>query len=570
MPRANDEVAGALSEYADLLKLAGEDRFRIRAYENAARSVAGAPRDVSTMEVRELTKLPHVGKAIAEKVRELVDTGTIKKLKELRERVGGDVRDLLAVPGLGPRRAAQVHADLGVGSVAALRAAAERGALRGLPGFGEALEKKILRALEHVGEERVHVGVALGLAEHVVEELRGAPGVTEVAYAGSLRRVRDSIGDVDVLVASDDPEPVAERFCSMRLVDEVLAHGDTKSSVITTSGVQVDLRVVPAKSWGAALMYFTGSKAHNVKLRERAIGRGLKLSEYGLFRGKTIVASATEEEIYAALGLPWIPPTLREDQGEVEAAEGGELPDLVELDDIRGDLHGHTDLTDGVASLDDMVEAAKAKGYEYYAITDHAPLLSMQRMTKEKAIAQRRQVRGLEKRSGIALLHGSELNIQEDGSLDWDDEFLSGFDVLVASVHSHFGLPADRMTKRLIRAIEHPCVNVIGHPTARRHGKRPSIEFDVEAVCRAAARAGTALEVNAHPERLDLPGELVRAARDYGVKLAIDTDAHAVTHLDHMQLGVATAQRGWAEAAQVVNTWPLSRLRQFLAKRRRT
>lgn len=572
MPRANEEAARLLREYADLLAIAGEDRFRIRAYENAARSVAGSTKDVSQLDVRALTKLPSVGNAIAEKIREYVDTGAIAKLEELRAKVGGGVRDLLNVGGLGPKRAAFLHHELGISTVEQLRAAAESGALRELPGFGRTLEEKILRATERAsGDERVHVGAALALADAVIDELRDVPEIEEIAYAGSLRRVRETIGDVDVLVASTHAAPIMDRFCAMGLSREVLAHGDTKSSVMTTEGLQVDLRVVAPEVWGAALVYFTGSKAHNIKIRERAVKRGLKLSEYGLFRVEDdeLVVSRTEEEVYAALDLPWIPPTLREDRGEVEAAAKGELPEVVAISDIKGDLHGHTDLTDGVASLSEMVEAATARGYRYYAITDHAPLLSMQRMTPEKALAQRKEIATLQEQMGrrITLLHGSELNIQEDGSVDWDEEFLSQFDVLVASIHSHFDLPREAQTARLIRAIEHPCVNIIGHPSARRQGKRPAIDFDLEEVCKAAARTGTALEVNGQPERLDLPDELVRAAREYGVRLAVSTDAHSVRELEqNMPLGVATAQRGWAEARDVVNALGLRDLRRFLAK----
>ncbi|MBI2168246.1 MAG: DNA polymerase/3'-5' exonuclease PolX [Actinobacteria bacterium] len=577
--RANEEVARLLAEYADLLSIAGQDRFRIRAYENAARAIRGCPSDVSGLDVKALTAIPNVGKAIAEKVCEWARTGTITKLEELRAQVGPGVRDLLEVGGLGPKRAALVHKELGVSSVAELRAAAEAGALRRLTGFGKTIEEKILRTLDQLGDKaggdgRVHIGIALSLAGAVLDELRQLPEVGDIEYAGSLRRMRETIGDVDVLVASTNPRPVMNRFTTMAMVRDVLAHGDTKSSITTGEGVQVDLRVVEPDAWGAALIYFTGSKAHNVAVRERAVQRGLKLSEYGLFEVDTgtRVASRTEEEVYAALELQWIPPTLREDRGEVEAASKHDLPDVVSVADIKGDLHGHTNLTDGVASLDDMVAAAAARGYRYYAVTDHAPLLSMQRMTPEKAVSQRTALRRVQERVGrrITLLHGSELNIQRDGSVDWDERFLSGFDVLVASIHSHFDLDRDTQTARMIRAMEHPCVNVIGHPSARRQGKRPAIDFDVEEVCRAAARTGTALEVNAQPERLDLPDELVRAARGYGARFVISTDAHSVPELDNMPLGVGTAQRGWATAADVVNTLPLRELRKFLKKGRTT
>ena len=364
--------------------------------------------------------------------------------------------------------------------------------------------------------------------------------------------------------------PVMEAFAGMPAAGEILARGETKTSVRTRKGVQIDLRVVPPASWGAALLYFTGSKAHNVKLRERAVRMGLKLSEYGLDRvddGRR-VAGATEEEVYAALGLPWISPTLREDRGEIEVAAAGGLPVVVGLDDIRGDLHGHTDLTDGTATLDRMVEAALRRGYEYYAVTDHAPLMRMQAMTPDAIAGQRRRIRRITRDGGISVLHGSELNIRPDGSLDWDAEVLDGFDVLVASVHSHFGLDRTAMTRRLVAAIEHPAVNVIGHPTTRRIGRRPPIDFDADEVFRAAARSGTALEINCHPERLDLSDELVRVARAYGVKFAISTDSHATAHLEFMRFGVATAQRAWLGTDDVVNSWPLPRLREFLAKGR--
>lgn len=350
-------------------------------------------------------------------------------------------------------------------------------------------------------------------------------------------------------------------------MDRVLAHGPTKSSVVTTKGIQVDLRVVPEKVWGAALQYFTGSKAHNIRIRKLAVRAGLKLSEYGLFRvdNGQLLASTQESEVYATLGLPLIPPVLREDRGEVEAALEGRLPDLVEVTDIVGDLHMHTNVTDGLASLDEMAAAASRHGYRYCAITDHAPQLAMQRMTRDKALQQRRELPRVSRRYGIELLHGSELNIAADGSLDWGDDFLAGFDVLVASVHSDFDQTREEMTRRLLIAIEHPCVNIIGHPTTRVLGRRPPIDFDVDAVFAAAARAHTALEINSFPDRLDLSDELVRRARRHGVVFAINTDAHAVPHLDYIRYGVAIAQRGWVSADEVINTWPLDQLRGFLA-----
>jgi len=381
----------------------------------------------------------------------------------------------------------------------------------------------------------------------------------------------ETIGDIDLLVASEQPGPVMDAFTSLSYVEHVLAKGDTKSSVRTTKGLQVDLRVVEPGVWGAALQYFTGSKAHNIRTREIAVRKGLKLSEYGLFRAKsgTLIVAETEEEVYEQLGLPWIPPTLREDRGEIEAALHGELPDVVQQKDLRGDLHTHTDLTDGLSPLEQMIETASGLKYAYYAITDHAPNLYMQQMTDEKMLSQRAQVRKLQaKYPKMTLLHGSELNIDPTGEVDWPPEFLEGFDVCVASVHSHFNQSKDDMTRRIVRACENPFVNVIGHPTARMIGKRPGIEFDLDEVFEAAARTGTALEVNSFPDRLDLRDEHILWARRHGVKFAIDTDSHSTVHLGFMRFGVGTAQRGWLTKDDVVNAWPLAKLRKFIEQKR--
>jgi DNA polymerase (family 10) len=360
-----------------------------------------------------------------------------------------------------------------------------------------------------------------------------------------------------------------ERFTTLPVVDRVLAHGETKSSVTTSKGLQVDLRVIAPDVWGAALIYFTGSKAHNIRIREMAVRKGLKLSEYGLFEaasGELIVAE-TEEDVYERLGLPYIEPTLREDRGEVEAALEGELPSILELGQIKGDLHTHTNLTDGLAPLEEMLEAAAERRYAYYAVTDHAPNLYMQRMTDDKILAQRALVSELQPRyPRMTLLHGSELNIDPDGNVDWPQEFLRGFDILVASVHSHFNQSKDDMTRRIVRAMEHPCVHIIGHPTARMIGKRQPIEYDLDEVFRAAARTGTALEVNGFPDRLDLRDEHVLWAKRHGVRFAVDTDSHAAVHLSNMRFGVATAQRGWLTKDDVINAWPIAKLRRFLRK----
>jgi DNA polymerase (family X) len=563
MARTNETVAALLREYAELLVITGGDPFRARNYEKAAKAVAGYPDDVGPLAEAALTKIPGVGKSIAGKVIEFQRTGTFAALEELRTRIPPGVRDLTKVPGLGPKRALQLNKELGISTVAELREAVNAGRLRNLGGFGPKSEERILRGLEVMTHGRVLLNVAMSTATELVAALR--PHADRVAYAGSLRRMRETIGDVDILAtASEDTHATDIMNAFKTLGAEVIVSGPTKTSIRTAAGLQSDLRVVKPECWGAALQYFTGSQAHNVAVRAIAVRRGLKLSEYGLFQGETLIASATEDEVYAALGMQWVPPPMRENTGEVEAALKKQVPRLVLDKDLRGDLHTHTNLTDGVASLEDMIAAAEQRGYEYYAVTDHAPNLVMQRMTDEKMLTQRARVHALE--SGMKLLHGTELNIAPDGSVDWDDDFLAGFDICVASVHSHFDMDAKAMTMRFITACENPRVNIIGHPLTRKFGRRPPVDVDLTQLFRACARTGTALEVNASPERLDLPGEHIRAARDAGVKFAIDTDAHSVTHLANMPYGVGTAQRGWLTPDDVINTWPLDRLLEFLDK----
>ena len=567
MARSNDAAAQMLQEFADLLAISGGDPFRVRSYEKAARSVAGYQAEIGGMDVKGLTAIPNVGDHIAHKIVEFRESGSVEELDELRAQVPAGLRTLLAVPGLGPKRAHQVYEQLGITSVSELLDALRGDRLSELRGWGERSAANLAQAIHEAqqGGGRIGLAVALDLAEEIVRQLSELPAVHRATYAGSLRRMRETVGDIDLLVTSERPAEVMTAFCALPLVGRVLAHGATKSSIVTTKGVQVDLRVVDPSVWGAALMYFTGSKAHNIRVRQLAVRAGLKLSEYGLFDvdSGTQLAAASEQDVYERLGLPWIEPTLREDRGEIEAALAGSLPRVVRTSDIHGDLHTHTDLTDGVASLTDMVAAARARGYTYYAVTDHAPQLFMQRMTTDKMLAQRAQLRMLDT-GRMALLHGTELNIAADGSLDWDDDFLAGFDVVVASVHSQLRQPRDVMTARIIRAMNNPHVHIIGHPTTRLIGHRPPVDVDLDAVFAAAARTGTALEINSFPDRLDLDDELIRRALRAGVRFAINTDAHAVPHLDYLRFGVATAQRGWAQRADVINTYPLGRLQHFL------
>lgn len=571
MARANDEAAALIQELADLLSITGGDAFKIRAYEKAARAIAGHPDDISGLDLAGLRKIPTVGEAIAKKVLDYNTTGTIRQVEELRTQIPAGVRALTAIPTLGPKKALAVYEELGISSVDELAEAIKEGRLRGLKGFGAKTEDNILRGIELMRSsgERVLLDVAAGVADEVVAALSALPQVERCAHAGSLRRMRETIGDVDVLAASTDPHPIMEAFTALPLAAEVVVAGDKKTSIRTDRGLQVDLRIVPPEAWGAALQYFTGSQAHNIRTREIAVKAGLKLSEYGLFDADSgdLIVSRTEDEVYERLGLPWIHPALREDTGEIEAARKDELPRLVAVEDLRGDLHSHTDLTDGIASLEDMVAAAADRGLEYYAITDHAPNLFMQRMTDEKMLAQRERVRELQKEyPGLVLLHGTELNIDPDGGVDWDAGFLAGFDICVASVHSHFTQDEAEMTRRLVRACENPHVHVIGHPTARSIGRRPAVNADWDEVFRAAARTGTAMEIDSFPDRLDLPADLIRRAKRFGVRFSVDTDAHSLGHHRNIRYGVGTAQRGWLTPDDVINTWPLERLRAFLRK----
>ena len=572
MPRANEAVEAVLMELADLTSISGGDRFKARAYEKAARSIGGHPSDVSTLDAKGIQDIPNVGKSIAEKVVEYLATGSMPAVDELRELIPAGVRDMMSIPGLGPKKAMALYQDLRIASVEELAHAIRAGELRGLRGFGQKTEENILHGIQlmNASANRVQLGVAMDLAQEITGELSALPSCRKCAYAGSLRRMAETIGDLDVLVASEEAHPVMERLVSLPYVESVLARGETKTSIRTGQGLQVDLRVVPPGVWGAALQYFTGSKEHNVRIREIAVRKGLKLSEYGLFEAETgkLLVAETEEEVYERLGLPWIHPALREDRGEVQAAMRGELPELVEQRDIKGDLHTHTDLTDGLASLEQMVSSARGCRYAYYAVTDHAPNLYMQEMTDDKMLSQRRSLLGLSRKGGMELLHGSELNIDPQGGVDWGPEFLEGFDVLVASVHSHFNQPKEEMTRRIVRACENPNVNIIGHPTCRLIGRRPAIDFDLQEVFRAAARTGTALEINSFPDRLDLRDEHVLWARQHGVKFAINTDSHSTVHLPFIRFGVGTGQRGWLGRAEVINAWPLDELRRFLRKGR--
>ena len=575
MSWTNEDVAARFTEIATLLRLRGEDAFRVRAYERAAGVIGAAAVDLSTLDPAEIAGLKGIGKSTADKIAEYLETGTIAMLEELRGDLPPGLLQLIRIPGLGPKTAKLLHDELGIDSLEGLRTALEAQALRDLPGLGPKTEENLRESIARMGAKddgRVPAADAIGVAQELVARLRSLPGVVDAAYAGSLRRMRETVGDIDVLVASADPAPVHAALRDSPLVVKVLAAGEKKTSVLTVRGLQADLRVVEPEAWGAALVYFTGSKAHNVRVRERAVRQGLTLNEYGLFDRETgaRVAGASEAEVYAALGLAEIPPPLREDTGEVDAAATGALPAVVTVADVRGDLHGHSDWSgDGKATLVEMLDAAAARGYAYWAVTDHAEDLSINGLTRDRMLAQRAEISRLAERyPTMRILHGAELNIAGDGGLDYDPEFLLGYDFAVASVHSLMRRPAAEQTARILRAMENPAVNVIGHPTGRKIGIRPGYEVDLEAIVDAAIETGTALEVNASPRRLDLGGDAVRRAVRAGATIAISCDAHAVGDLDNLRYGVATAQRGWATPSDVLNCRDVDGLLAFVAAKR--
>ena len=589
----NADVTAMLDELITLTTLEEESpqSFKVRAYENAKLGIEAHGADITELSATQLTRIKGVGKSTASKIREFVDTGTVAKLEALRATYPPAFVQLSKIPGLGPKTLKLVRSELGVEDLDGLRAAIADQKLRTLPRMGETSEAKIARAIERLGltgkDRRTPIADALPLAQRLVADLQALPAVHEAAYCGSLRRMSETIGDIDITVASAEPPAVMAAVVAHPEASEIVLSGDTKTSFLTASGLQVDVRVVDPSQFGAATLYFTGSKAHNIALRQRAIDRGLLLNEYGLLRppaddagnggdgddrGPEVVASRTEAEIYAALDLAFVPPPMREATGEVDAAahEGdGALPDLVELQHIRGDLHYHTDRSgDGRSSLADMVAKAAARGYAYLAITDHGEDLAINGSTREEMLEHRDRIHEIQARyPDMTILYGCELNIGSTGGLDYDAEFRALFDYTVASVHSHFDQPEADQTSRLIAAIEDPTVNSIGHLTGRYIGRRPGIELNVDKMLDALLANDVALEINGALQRLDAASDVVRRAVDRGIKLVINTDSHHVSELGRMEYGVLTAQRGWAPRELVVNTWSTSAFLKWVASR---
>jgi len=566
----NHEIAAVFEEISNLMKIVQDDikwTFKAAAYDRAKRVIESYPEnlaDIARDPARKLTDIPGIGSDLAKKIAELAETGKCEYHQEQLKKVPRGLLDLLQLQTVGPQKVRLFYNELNVQNVDDLEAAAKAGRLRALPKMDVKSEENILKAIEvfrrAVG--RFHLHTAYETAQELIEYLREHKSVEDVTPAGSLRRGRETVGDLDLLVTGRDHASIAEHFANFPSITQILAQGEDKVSVKLANDLQVDVRLLDLKSYGAALQYFTGSKEHNVALRDRAKRQGLKLSEYGLFKGEKVVASRTEEEIYEKLGLAWIPPEIRESVGEIEAAEKGELPKLVELADIKGDLQMHTTASDGRVSVEEMAEAAKKRGYKYILITDHSKAVTVANGLDEKrAVENIKRIHAARKKvTGIEIWAGAEVDIMGDGSLDYPDDLLKQFDIVLASVHSRMTMPADEMTERLLKALRNPYVRILGHPTGRHLLKRDPFAFDVEKVFAEAQKQGVILEINASPERLDLCDRHVRLARDRGMKLVVSTDAHHPDHFDFMRYGVMTARRGWMEKTGIINTLPPEKL----------
>jgi DNA polymerase (family X) len=573
MPVHNAEIATAFDHLADLLEIEGANPFRVRAYRNAARTVEDLPRSVAELIAsgEDLTELPGIGADLAGKIAEFVDTKHLAVLDEAKSHLPAGLVELTKVPGIGPKRARSLYDKLGVHSVEGLKKAAMAGKLRGLAGFGVKREEKLIAELQHRREvsRRFRLDVAEDFAEPLLEHLKRAKGVSQAEIAGSYRRRKETVGDLDILVAASPDSDVMRRLVTYDEVEEIVAQGSTRGAVILRSGIQVDVRVVPPESYGAALVYFTGSKAHNIAIRKLGLARGFKINEYGVFRGTRRIAGTTEKSVYEQVKLPVIPPELREDDGEIAAAAAHKLPKLVDLRDISGDLHVHTNETDGKNSLREMAEAACALGYDYVAITDHSQHVTVAKGMDARRLA--RQIKAIDKLNskirGIRILKGVEVDILADGSLDLPDEILAELDFTVCAIHYKFDMTEAAQTERVIRAMDNPHFNIFAHPTGRLLGERAGYAIDLERVLAAAKERGCCIELNAHPMRLDIDEHACRLARNMGVKVAIGTDAHSTDGLLNMKYGIGQARRGWLEAKDILNTRPLPEMMKLLARK---
>lgn len=556
----NQEIARVFNEIADLLEIKGENPFRVRAYRRAAQNIDGLPQAVEDIPKEELLKIPGIGQDLAGKIEEYLKTGEIQAHKELKSEVPEGLLALLSVPGLGPKTAKLLYEKLKIKSIDDLERLALEHKIAGLPGIKEKTEQNILKGIEMMkrGKERQPLGRVLPIAIDIVESLKKNSPIDKIDLAGSLRRWKDTIKDIDILVTSKNPKEVMRAFIHLPNVREVLMHGPTKSSIITYENIQVDLRVVEKESYGAALAYFTGSKAHNIRIREMAMKKGLKINEYGIFResDNRKIGGEDESDVYRILGLPFIPPELREDQGEIEAALEGRLPELIDLSDIKGDLHVHSKWSDGSYNFQQLIEAARNKGYSYIAITDHSKGLGVARgLTGQRLLEQKKEIDRInEGLKDFRVLHGVEVDIRSDGSLDIDNETLKELDIVVASIHSGFKQPKKQLTYRLLSAMKNPYVSIIAHPTGRLIGDRDPYDVDMDEILNMAKKTSTALEINAYPLRLDLNDIYAKRAKEMGIPIVISTDTHLLSHYDYMSYGVHIARRGWLTKKNVLNT----------------
>jgi DNA polymerase (family X) len=566
----NKQIADIFLNIADMLEVQGENKFKFLSYRRAGETLSELPRDLKAyIEDGTLEEIPSVGKAIAEKIREMLDTGKLNYYERLKEQVPLGVVNMMRVNGVGPKKAKLFWESLNITDVPALEKAAQGGQLRDLSGMGEKSELKILEGIAALARYsgRMPIGKAKPLAESVIAELRKLPQVQEITFAGSMRRGRPTIGDVDFLVASDDPDPIMEKFVKTPNVARILGQGHTKSSIELDNGLQMDLRVLPKKNWGTALQYFSGSKDHNVKVRQIALDKGYSLNESALSpvdANGDIIESAeklyfeTEESLYEFLGMQWVAPELREDSGEIELAQKRQLPELITLEDINADLHMHTTWSDGAVSIMEMAETALSHGYKWIVITDHSRSLGVANgLSIERLLEQQKEVRLVDDALGgkIRVLHGTEMDIKADGTMDYPDDILAQLDFVIASLHISLSQPREQITKRLLNALNNPHVDMIGHPSARLVGEREPVDADWDAVFDTAQKTGTALEINANPWRLDLDAIYARRAVEMGIPLSINTDAHAPKHMDYMPYGIVNARRGWVQAKHVLNTW---------------
>ena len=569
----NIEIAKIFSDIADILEIKSENQFRIRAYRRAAQSIEGLTEDVADIANRkELLRVPGIGKDLAEKIAEFIATGKMRFFEKLKREVPRISLELITIPGIGPKTAKILIKQLKIKSIRELEKRAKAHKLATLPGIRRKTEENILRGIQIInkGKERMPLGVALPLAEEIISRLTKTPGTKQIAACGSLRRQKETIRDIDILVTSRNPKKVMDAFVKLPLIREVLAHGSTKSSAIIKESTQVDIRVVKPRSFGAALMYFTGSKEHNIHLRELAAKKGFKINEYGIFNAKTHkrLGGNTEEQIYKILGLGFVPPELREDAGEIEIAKKDKLPKLIGLNDIRGDLHVHTKASDGSNSIDELAEAAMKKGYEYIVISDHSKTLRVAGGLQDRELLnQIKAIKKINKRlRGFRILAGTEVDIMNDGSLDFDDKILAQLDIVIAAIHTGFKQSKEKLTMRIVKAMQNKHVNIISHLTGRLIGAREPYSLNLEEIFRAAKETNTALEISAYPQRLDLNDTNSRKAKESGIMFSLGTDLHAIEHFENMRYGISVARRGWLEKKDILNTYPAAQLLRKIKK----